>query len=106
MTVIKESGLEADSECFFTTAGIKPSALRSALANVLTGLEAPLPAGAEFKDKDGHVRKDFRVRRFAPTADQTLKSYSLPEQDVLPALPLPPEIIGHSTRIRAVRRAS
>ncbi len=55
------------------------------------GIEAPLPAGREFRDKDGIVRNRVRVRWWHEEADTFRKAAMLSptEREALPDQPLP-----------------
>jgi hypothetical protein len=63
--------------------------LYEALDILLKGREMALPPGVSFQDKDGTIRTWARVRWFGAPAEQTIRSYSLPEIDHLPEMALP-----------------
>lgn len=82
--------------------------LYRAAETILKGLEIPLPERHSFVDKDGHVRKEARVRWWDPSADTFPKAAITSEEDPvrLPDLPIPaharlgysdekPVFIGH-----------
>ena len=50
------------------------------------GLEAPLPAGHSFRDKDGHPRRRVRLRWWDPAAT-TLRQAAMMDRDALAQLP-------------------
>lgn len=62
------------------------------------GLEAPLPAGHEFADKDGHPRRRVRVPWWSPQAStfRNVGMLMLDDVDDLPDSPLPEHLrLGH-----------
>jgi len=70
---------------------------------VLTkGLEVPLPDGASYTDKDGHVRKETRIKWWDPTAI-TFRDAALLNDDG--SVPLPETPIPASARIEVVGEA-
>lgn len=79
--------------------------LRECVEVLLKGPELPLPDGASFVDKDGHVRTAIRTRWWAPELTTFDRAYIGPAGASIPALKLPagaavpepdrPTFIGH-----------
>ena len=67
----------------------KEGALYHPIEHVLKGPEARLPGEINFKDKEGVVRRDIRLRWYLPSEGQTYRSYSFPEQPNAPETPIP-----------------
>lgn len=65
--------------------GSVPS-LYGASETVLKGMEVPLPPGLVFEDKDGHARKEARVRWWDPAAD-TFRKAAITSAELAAALP-------------------
>lgn len=81
----------------FLVEGSNPeSLLFAALEIVLKGKEIALPAGDQLVDKDGNVRHLARVRWYAPTAGQTISSYTLPHFPHLSPAPLPAKVVAEA----------
>ena len=81
----------------FLIEGSNPqSLLFAALEIVLKGKEIALPAGDSLVDKDGNVRHLARVRWYAPTAGQTISSYTLPHFPHLAPAPLPAKVVAEA----------
>lgn len=72
------------------------SLLFAALEIVLKGKEMELPAGDTLVDKDGQIRHLARVRWYAPTAGETVKSYALPFFPQLSPAPLPAKVVAEA----------
>ncbi|MDV7142958.1 metallophosphoesterase [Tropicimonas sp. TH_r6] len=67
--------------------------LYDALQNVTSGLEAPLPDGFSFHDKDGVERRHTRIAWWMAEARSWQQiARSVPDPDCLPTTPLPPEL--------------
>ncbi len=67
--------------------------LFDALQNVTSGLEAPLPDGYSFRDKDGVERRHTRIAWWLAEARNWRQiSRSVPDPDCLPQTPLPSEL--------------
>ena len=81
----------------FLIEGSNPqSLLFAALEIVLKGKEIALPAGDSLVDKDGNVRHLARVRWYAPTAGQSISSYTLPHFPHLSPAPLPAKVVAEA----------
>ncbi len=66
--------------------------LFDAVEDVLKGKELALPAGVAFHDKDGHVRRKFRVKWYESPKHKTFHSYAFQPDEDFPSDPLPAEI--------------
>jgi hypothetical protein len=60
---------------------------------ILKGKEATLPAGATFRDKDGHERTAARVKWYEAPHGHTYRTYAMVGEPVESDLPLPQEVI-------------
>lgn len=67
-------------------------ALGAALDGLTKGHELALPAGASFRDKEGHVRHEVRTTwwRDGPATYREVAVVEEGQRDAIPALPLPP----------------
>lgn len=68
----------------------------NALEIVLKGLEVSLPSGHEFKDKDGHPRKNIRTRWWEEPQDLTYRGLAQvgPEvKEMIPDIPVPAGVL-------------
>jgi hypothetical protein len=64
---------------------------------VLKGKELRLPAGASYRDKDGHERLAMRARWYASPEGQTFRSYALTsDPEELPDTQLPDSLAAHA----------
>ena len=66
--------------------------LFDAVEDVLKGKELDLPAGVAFHDKDGHLRRKFRVKWYKSPENRTFHSYAFQPDEDFPNDPLPAEI--------------
>jgi hypothetical protein len=66
----------------------KTGMLYGAIENLLKGPEAKLPPGFSFNDKYNKVRTNIRVKWCVPADGHTYRSYSFPEQEAAPELPV------------------
>lgn len=62
----------------------KGSALYNAVDETLKGREMPMPDGLTFTDKDGHVRRQIRIKWWESPADTTYRAISMEPLDYLP----------------------
>jgi hypothetical protein len=60
---------------------------------ILKGKEARLPAGATFRDKDGHERTATRVKWYEPPDGHTFRTYAMASEPIESDLPLPEEVV-------------
>jgi hypothetical protein len=60
---------------------------------ILKGKEARLPAGATFRDKDGHERTATRVKWYERPAGHTYRTYAMASEPIESDLLLPDEVI-------------
>jgi hypothetical protein len=60
---------------------------------ILKGKEARLPAGATFRDKDGHERTATRVKWYERPDGHTYRTYAMASEPIKSDLPLPDEVI-------------
>ena len=84
------------SEPFLVEGSNPESLLFAALEIVLKGKEMQLPPGDSLVDKDGVRRTLARVRWYAPTAGQTVASYTLPHFPYLSPAPLPARVVAEA----------
>jgi len=82
----RHGGLTDD---FLVEAHTEGTRLHAAVETTLKGPEMELPEGGTFLDKEGFARDRVRVRWFDPPAGRTVRSWSLPEAEGLPEVPLP-----------------
>jgi hypothetical protein len=61
---------------------------------VLKGKEGKLPAGASFRDKDGHVRTEIRTRWYAAPDGHTYRTYALQSDEIACDLPLDAQVVA------------
>ncbi|TWU09319.1 Bis(5'-nucleosyl)-tetraphosphatase PrpE [asymmetrical] [Symmachiella macrocystis] len=95
---------------FMVDATNKGSDLYLAVDDVLKGKEFPLPEGITYRDKDGNLRTNVRVRWFESPEGKSLRDYALPPAPLAPDTPLttamvdtravyaadsPPVFLGH-----------
>ena len=60
---------------------------------ILKGKEACLPAGATFRDKDGHERTATRVKWYERPDGHTYRTYAMASEPIESDLPLPEEVV-------------
>jgi hypothetical protein len=60
---------------------------------ILKGKEACLPAGATFRDKDGHERTATRVKWYDRPEGHTYRTYAMASEPIESDLPLPEEVV-------------
>jgi hypothetical protein len=60
---------------------------------ILKGKEAKLPAGATFRDKDGHQRTATRVKWYEAPHGHTYRTYAMASEPIESDLPLPDGIV-------------
>ncbi|WP_339911081.1 metallophosphoesterase [Symmachiella dynata] len=95
---------------FMVDATNQGSDLYLAVDDVLKGKEFPLPEGITYRDKDGNLRTNVRVRWFESPEGKSLRDYALPPAPLAPDTPLsesmvdtravyaadaPPVFLGH-----------
>lgn len=61
---------------YFPDAGVRNTQLYNLLDTLLKGKEVKLPNGLSFKDKDGHERRDVRIRWWLDPSDSTFEEWS------------------------------
>lgn len=98
---------QLDRGRFLTTELMQDAARRGTptfqSVEVLTkGLEAPLPAGFAYTDKDGHRREETRVKWWDPSAITFRDAALLPDQ---PDVPLPDTPIPEDARVELAGEA-
>ncbi|WP_213298022.1 metallophosphoesterase [Paraburkholderia sacchari] len=94
---LKNECLDRD---LIAAASRKHSAEYQAVETLTKGLEISLPPGITFKDKDGHTRKEVRVRWWDTEAKTFRQAAVLPEESAkaIPDLPIPPStLIGYTS---------
>ena len=74
---------------FLRASSIKDSPEYNAIEKILKGPEHPLPEGFSFKDKDGHDRKDVRIKWWKSDAEN-LREVSSVDKDHLDKIPEEP----------------
>lgn len=82
---------------FLVEATNTESKLFHAVEDVLKGKEVRLPEGVYFHDKDGHRRRNLRVRWYQSPENQTYHTYAFEADEEFPNDPLPPELVKSIT---------
>jgi hypothetical protein len=67
---------------FLREASARDSDLFRSVEIILKGKEAALPAGAVYRDKDGHVRTEVRTRWYLDPAGHTYRTYAFQTETV------------------------
>lgn len=83
------------TESLLVQASRKGTGAHAALETLLKGVEAPLPAGVSFRDKDGHLRQEARLKWWCDARRATWRSIAFVPDAVaaqLPETPLPAAI--------------
>ena len=75
---------------FLKSATDKHHQVFRAVERVMKGPEIALPDGITVKDKEGNPRRRVRIRWYDPPAQDSLADYSLPSQQSLQLVPVPP----------------
>ena len=78
---------------FLYSACLPDGSLFEPVEVILKGKEACLPAGATFRDKDGHERTATRVKWYEPPEGHTYRTYAMASEPIESDLPLPDEVI-------------
>jgi hypothetical protein len=78
---------------FLYSACLPSGSLFEPVEAILKGKEAKLPAGATFRDKDGHERTATRVKWYEPPEGHTFRTYAMACEPIESDLPLPDEVI-------------
>lgn len=82
---------------FLVEATNSETKLFHAVEDVLKGKEVRLPEGVFFHDKDGHRRRNLRVRWYLPPKNQTYHSYAFEANEEFPNTPLPSDLVEKIT---------
>jgi hypothetical protein len=78
---------------FLHAACLPQGSLFEPVEAILKGKEAKLPAGATFRDKDGHERTATRVKWYEAPHGHTYRTYTMASEPIESDLPLPDEVI-------------
>jgi hypothetical protein len=81
------------SDEFLYSACLENGDLFEPVEAILKGKEASLPAGATFRDKDGHERTATRVKWYEPPTGHTHRTYAMASEPIESDLPLPDEVV-------------
>jgi len=73
---------------------IKDSAMYHAVEDTLKGRELRLPDAVVFKDKDGHVRHEYRIKWWENLENISYKELSIEKIESLPDIKVPTEFIS------------
>lgn len=91
---VLETWLDRDrlGRTFLSEALDSETSLRRAVERVLKGPEARLPEGVTVRDKEGHARRQVRIRWFEPTNGHNLGSYAFPATEELADVSIPDSV--------------
>jgi hypothetical protein len=82
------------SDDFLIEAGRKGGSLHRAVETVLKGRELLLPEGQGFKDKDGHLRQEVRIRWWVEPHRLTYRELAFPHRDDMPEVEVPADLLA------------
>lgn len=77
---------------FLCSACLSDGGLFEPVEAILKGKEVTLPAGATFRDKDGHERLATRVKWYESPAGHTYRTYAMASEPIESDKPLPEEV--------------
>lgn len=80
------------SDEFLYSACLSRGSLFEPVEAILKGKEAHLPAGATFRDKDGHERTATRVKWYESPHGHTYRTYAMASEPIESDLPIPDEV--------------
>lgn len=76
-------------------ASVKGSELYFAIEETLKGKEVKLPVGVSFLDKDGHERRDLRIKWWVDPVGATYRELGFPPQEEIPDHPVDASCFGN-----------